>query len=101
MTVLIQGPVTDPRVKIQVDIPPDLPRHGVADVIVATVEDGLVTRVERSENHGRTLRHSRVARTMTVVGAIDAHERTFSTTDSISLSPSWNRSQLHVVAFVQ
>ena len=101
VTALPSPSMTDRRIRIQVDIPPELARHGNADVIVAAVEDDLVTKVERGENHGRTLRHSRVARTLTVVGAIDARDRRFSTTASIPVAASWNRSELHAVAFVQ
>ena len=45
-----------------------LPAHGGADVMVAVVEDGLVSKVTAGENGGRTLEHAAVVRKLTRIG---------------------------------
>src|SRR5207244_1098357 len=47
-----------------------LPPHGPAQVIVAAVEDGLVSKVAKGENEGRTLAHTAVVRSLKGVGSI-------------------------------
>lgn len=49
-----------------------LPPHGPAQVLVAVVEDGLVSHVTKGENEGRTLSHTAVVRSLTGVGSIAA-----------------------------
>ena len=48
------------------------PRDEPAEVILAIVESGLVSKVERGENEGRTLLHAPVARSLRSVGAVTA-----------------------------
>ena len=55
-----------------------LPPHGPAQVLLATVEDGLVTKVLRGENSGRTLPHTAVVRSIRGVGSIAASETKWS-----------------------
>src|SRR5919204_3245433 len=43
-----------------------------ADVMVAVVEDGLTSKVERGENAGRTLAHAAVVRALERVGKVPA-----------------------------
>ena len=78
--------------------------RAAADIVIAAVEDGLTTRVERGENRGRTLRHSAVVRYLEVAGPLgplgsraDAGE--LATT--VPLADEWNPANLRVVAFVQ
>ena len=85
----------------QVDIPPTIARSEIADVIVAIAEDHLVTDVQRGENSGLTLKHSAVARTLMVVGALGLQDHMWATTVSIPLAPAWKVSDLRVVGFVQ
>ena len=60
------------NVRVQVGVPPGVTRDGPADVMVAITEDGLVTKVQRGENGGRTLRHTAVTRLLTVAGPLAA-----------------------------
>lgn len=45
-----------------------LPGHKDADVLLALVEDGLVSVVARGENSGRTLHHTAVVRSLQTIG---------------------------------
>lgn len=47
-----------------------LPPHGPAQVWLAILEDGLVSKVERGENAGRTLPHTAVVRSLTKLATL-------------------------------
>jgi hypothetical protein len=80
------------------DLPP-LGRGDHADIIVAITEDHLRSSVTRGENHGRTLTHAAVVRSMTTIG--QATEGAGSARAEIPIAADWQRDQLKVVAFVQ
>jgi len=80
------------------DLPP-LGRGEHADIIVAITEDHLRSSVTRGENHGRTLTHAAVVRSMTTIG--QATEGAGSARAEIPIAADWQRDQLKVVAFVQ
>jgi hypothetical protein len=86
--------------QINVNIPSELTVHAL-DVVAVVVERNLATRVQRGENGGRLLKHGAVARTFVSVGAITTPQRTFSKSLTLHIDPSWKRSDLQVVAFVQ
>jgi hypothetical protein len=88
-------------VNLRAWVPPQIERTGQADLMVAVTEDGLITHVERGENHGRTLSHSAVVRTVTAVGRISAGDQTASTNAVLKLAKDWNQSHVRLVAFVQ
>ena len=73
--------------------------HSDAEVVVAVVEDGLVSTVERGENAGRTLAHTAVVRALHRGGTIPAAADQWSGEVPVSLDDSWK--QPRVVAFVQ
>ena len=73
--------------------------HSDAEVMVAVVEDGLVSRVERGENAGRTLAHTAVVRVLQRGGTIPAAADRWTNEVPVSLNGSWRRPR--VVAFVQ
>ena len=79
---------------------PSLGRGDRADVIVAITEDRLRTDVKRGENHGRTLTHAAVVRSMTTIGHT-AVEGPTTASAAIPIGDDWQRDQLKVVAFVQ
>ena len=81
------------------DLPP-LGRGDHADIVVAITEDRLRTEVQRGENHGRTLTHAAVVRSMTTVGRAAADGPTTARAE-IPLGGDWQRDQLKIVAFVQ
>lgn len=89
------------QVRLQVSVPPAVTRNGTADVVVAVTEDGLVTKVRRGENGGRTLRHAAVTRTLTTVGAVDGSNAEATVVAAVPLHADWSRSHLRVVAFLQ
>jgi hypothetical protein len=62
-------PAAQPAVQIVVA---KLPPHEPADVLLALVEDGIVSEVARGENAGRTLPHTAVVRTLRVIGEAGA-----------------------------
>jgi len=73
--------------------------HSDAEVMVAVVEDGLVSKVERGENAGRTLAHTAVVRALQRGGTIPAAADHWTNEVPVSLDGSWRRPR--VVAFVQ
>ena len=77
----------------------DLPQHGRADVYVAVTEDRLTTRVTSGENHGRTLTHTAVVRSLSVAG--EAAGRTAEAKATLAIDPAWRSDAIHIVAFVQ
>jgi hypothetical protein len=68
-------------------------------VMVAVVEDGLVSRVEKGENAGRTLRHTAVVRVLRQVGQIAAGAAGWTGEVPVPADVSWKKPRL--VAFVQ
>jgi hypothetical protein len=90
-----------PRAIVKVTVT-DLPKVGRgdrADIIVAITEDHLRSSVTRGENHGRTLTHAAVVRSMTTIG--QAAEGTASAHADIPIAADWQRDRLKVIAFVQ
>jgi len=65
--------------------------HSDAEVMVAVVEDGLVSRVERGENAGRTLAHTAVVRALQRGGTIPAAADRWTNEVPVSLDGSWRR----------
>jgi hypothetical protein len=86
---------------------PALSRRDHADIVVAVVENGLRSQVRAGENNGRTLTHAAVVRTLSVIGeATPAHAGALQQAQGeartdLTLSPSWQRDQVRIVAFVQ
>ena len=78
---------------------PSLGRGDHADVVVAITEDHLRSNVTRGENHGRTLTHAAVVRSMTAIGQVSTGESTVRA--DVSIGADWTRDELKVVAFVQ
>jgi hypothetical protein len=76
-----------------------LPPHGPAQVLLAVVEDGLVSHVERGENAGRTLPHTAVVRALKGVGSIAASASQWSGDVEIPADTAWKHPRL--VVFVQ
>jgi hypothetical protein len=80
-----------------------VPRPGRGDraeVELAITEDAVVTEVKRGENHGRTLTHAAVVRSMTTIGQV-AVDGTAAAHAEIPLGADWRRDRLKAVAFVQ
>jgi hypothetical protein len=71
-----------------------------ASVFLAISEDGLQSSVKRGENEGRELKHDGVTRRLIEVGRAD-DSGTFRRTVSVSIDRAWNRTRLHLVAFLQ
>ena len=76
-----------------------LPPHGPAQVLLAVVEDGLVSKVLRGENEGRTLPHTAVVRSLKGVGSIAASAAAWEADVEVPSDPSWKRTRL--VVFMQ
>jgi hypothetical protein len=89
------------RVEVHMQIPTTVQRRGVADVVVAVTEDGLVSRVQRGENGGATLSHSAVVRALTTAGSVRANEDTASAVTVQHVASDWNAANLRIVGFVQ
>jgi hypothetical protein len=101
VTLTAQADATDNRrVTIRIDVgrPEGSTVHG--DVLLALVEDGLSTDVRRGENANRRLSHAAVVRSLERTGTISA-QTGFSATRTVVLDPSWNRTAVKAVAFVQ
>ena len=89
------------RVDLDVSVPPNLALQRDADVLVAVVEDNLVTDVRHGENSGRKLRHTAVVRSLTTIGALAEDERLWSATVSVSINADARPENLRVIAFLQ
>lgn len=76
-----------------------LPPHGPARLLLAVVEDRLVSKVERGENAGRTLTHSAVVRRLQTVATIPASADTWTADVDVPMDAAWK--QPRIVAFVQ
>jgi hypothetical protein len=76
-----------------------LPPHGASQVMLAVVEDGLVSKVVRGENAGRTLSHTAVVRALAAVGSIAGSASEWSADVEIPKDASWKDAR--IVAFVQ
>jgi hypothetical protein len=88
-------------VDVHVTVPPSLTLREGADVLVAIVEDNLVTEVRRGENGGRTLRHSAVVRSLTSVGTLSPDEHMWATNASMPVDPAWKPANLRILSFLQ
>jgi len=89
------------HVEVAVDASAAIERRKNADIVAALVEDGLTTTVERGENHGRTLPHFAVARSLGTIGALPSSAATGAAIADLPLAPGWQPSRLRVVVFVQ
>jgi hypothetical protein len=76
-----------------------LPKHGKAQVFLAVVEDGLVDKVTRGENQGRTLQHTAVVRKLTQIASIGPNELSFHGEVKVPQDAAWKNPR--VVVFVQ
>jgi hypothetical protein len=76
-----------------------LPKHGPSQVFLAVVEDGLVDKVTKGENAGRTLRHTAVVRKLTEIGSIGPNEISFHGEARVAKDAAWKDPR--VVVFVQ
>jgi hypothetical protein len=88
-------------ITIDVALPDTVVLERPADILVAVVEDGLVTEVARGENRGRTLGHNAVVRALEAVAEVPPHESAVSATTRISMADAWDPERLRIVAFVQ
>ncbi|MEO8346854.1 MAG: DUF1223 domain-containing protein [Betaproteobacteria bacterium] len=68
-------------------------------LFLAVTESGLTSKVTRGENGGATLSHDHVVRAW--VGPIRLNGGAVHVQRDITLSPSWNRAQMELVAFVE
>jgi hypothetical protein len=69
-------------------------QHPRTELVVLVVEDGIVTKVERGENAGRTLRNDFVVRKLQRIGVLP-----FDGDIAIDPDPAWKN--VHVVALAQ
>jgi hypothetical protein len=82
----------------------DLPEQARGEstrIVVALVEDGLVTRVRRGENARRRLRHDAVARVLLSSIARPGDASSAELTEHLRLESVWDVDRLRVVAFLQ
>ena len=82
------------------DVPAIAARHPI-QVILAVVEDGLTSDVQRGENARRRLRHSAVARSLAIIGTLKPRVTSGEFTSPVTLERAWARDRLRLVAFVQ
>ena len=83
------------------DIPENVEPERI-EVVLAIIEDGLVSDVSRGENRGKLLRHRGVTRHFAAIGKISRGGASgFSREGSIALDPSWRLENLKAVVFLQ
>lgn len=90
-------------VPITVDVEADtaLVRHGSAEIMLAVVENSLVTRVARGENRGRTLTHDAVVRRLERIGSLSENQSKISLSAQLPIEDEWSRQNIRLIAFVQ
>jgi hypothetical protein len=89
-------------VKVGIDAQLDSAAKHNLDVVVALYQNGLSTAVPRGENAKRTLKNDYVVRRFEKAFSIPAAAGSRQTGEiSLALDPSWKRSDLGVVAFLQ
>jgi hypothetical protein len=86
--------------RISVLQPQALPTDTKYDVMLAVTEDELTSDVRRGENSGKKLHHSSVVRSLVRIGVISSSSAA-PIVSTLKLDPTWNRQQLHLVAFIQ
>ncbi len=86
---------------VHVEVPESPVLKQPADLLVAVVEDGLSTAVERGENAGRKLEDPAVVRRLETVARIEpgSGERAYSRT--VPAEADWKLDRVEVVAFLQ
>jgi len=72
-----------------------------AELFIAVTESGLVSKVARGENAGRTLRHTAVVRQLRSLGEVNKGPKSSVTSTRLSLDKEWKRGAIQVVAFLQ
>lgn len=87
------------RVTVQ-DLPARAPKSAL-HVMVAIVEDQLITEVRRGENARRRLQHDAVARGLASIGSVGETDREGEFVGDIALQKEWVPGRLRVVAFLQ
>jgi hypothetical protein len=87
------------HVEVTIDVPAAVKRKGAADILVAVVQDGLTSHVERGENRGRTLPHAAVVRSLTKIGELASGAPATSASGDVAIPPAPAR--VRVVAFIQ
>lgn len=80
---------------------PDAARTDRIRVMVAIVEDNLVTEVVREENARRRLRHDAVVRVLDTIGTVARNAQAGEFTKEIALDPAWAVKHLRAVVFLQ
>ncbi len=95
----VDGKAASVRVAVQ-NVPAAAAAAG-ALVVVAVVEDELVTEVARGENARKRLRHTAVARALETIGRLESGATSGDFTRQVDLDPAWRRDRLRIVAFVQ
>lgn len=94
------GPARD-RALLDVRVSVPLALGSRADVLIAIVEDDLVTHVQRGENGGRTLRHTAVVRVLKAIGALAQGDRASSMSTSVLFGADWAFDHLRAIAILQ
>jgi hypothetical protein len=74
-------------------------RQAGLELILATTEDDVTTRVQRGENGGRALTEGSIVRRLDHVGAVPAGNATRRV--PVPIDRGWNRSKVNVVALLQ
>ena len=90
-----------PGIDVRANISEQVVLRERADVLMAITEDGLFTNVRKGENGGRTLRHTAVVRSLSIIGAVSAEKRALTMTAPLLLSTDWKRENLRVVVMIQ
>ena len=87
--------------QIQVESTNDVPLLKGTEIWLATLENGITTRVARGENGGKTLQHSAVVRSLRNVAALSAAAKQWSGNTTVTLAGDWTRNAIRIVAFAQ
>lgn len=97
--VRVVAAATADRVRLTIDLPAAPDTAEPVHVVAAITEDDLTTAVKRGENHGRTLHHVAVARSVRRVGALIGTAAAL--TVDLSIKRDWQPNALRVVVWLE
>ena len=87
---------THMTVHLAAQIPATVVVEEQVEVLVALVQDGLTTDVQRGENRGRRLAHSAVVRSLSAVAVFKPPVRSIDTTATLSVAAGWNLHHMRI-----
>jgi hypothetical protein len=96
------GSESAPKLRLRVSGIPAMARREPLEIVLSVTESGLRSSVRGGENAGRTLTHTAVVRSMTLLAELDPRkDQGYNAEIQVPLLSAWNRKTLRAVLLVQ